>query len=380
MNKNLLLIFIFLCRLITSCEKVPPAEEKFPSEDFIKSGNYLGEYWPTTTWRTCSPGKVGMDEKTLKDLNDEIVLMLRLHVDIHSLLIIRKGYIVAEQYYSDDYGQDSIHTVYSCTKSITSAAMGIAIQEGYIADVEQKVLDFFPEYIPENPDSLKDKITIRNLLTMSSGLEWTEEEYTYNDSRNTFNEWMESDDLVKFVLDRPMAHSPGTSCDYSTGSSHLLSAIIERSVGMKTDSFVQKKIFAPLAITEYYWARDKNGIPYGGNGLRLKPRDMAKFGYLYLKDGQWESGQVIQREWIEESLQPYFHRKYIPDYYYGYQWWVSENEYFAAVGYGGQWIYVIPEYDLVVVYTGMLDEEEFSQISAPERLLQTYILPSVKNR
>jgi len=375
----MILIFLSLCLLIAACESVPQAEEKFPSEYFIKSGNYLGDYWPTGAWRTCSPEKVGMDEEKLKELNDEIVLLLRLHVDIHSLLIIRKGYIVAEQYYSDDYRQDSIHRIYSCTKSVTSAALGIAIHEGYIGSVEQKVLDFFPEYIPENPDSLKDEITLRHMLTMSSGLEWTEEEYSYSDLRNTYNLWMESDDLVKFVLDRPMAYPPGTSCDYNTGGSHLLSAIIERSAGIRTDSFVENKIFKPLAIKEYYWAMDKNGIPYGGNGIRLKPRDMAKFGYLYLKGGQWESDQVIPREWIEESLLPYIHRKYIPDYYYGYHWWVSENNYYAAVGYGGQWIYVIPEYDLVVVYTGMLNEENFSQISAPERLLQTYIIPAVKN-
>jgi hypothetical protein len=135
MNKQLVLFIFSFCLLITACEKVPLVEEKFPSDDFIKHGDYLGDYWPAENWKTCRPAKVGIDEEMLKELNDEIVLMLRLHVNIHSLLIIRKGYIVAEQYYSDEYNQDSIHRIYSCTKSVTSAALGIAIHEGYIADV-----------------------------------------------------------------------------------------------------------------------------------------------------------------------------------------------------------------------------------------------------
>jgi CubicO group peptidase (beta-lactamase class C family) len=146
---------------------------------------------------------------------------------------------------------------------------------------------------------------------------------------------------------------------------------------MKTDSFVQRKIFAPLNITNHYWLKDKNDITYGGNQLRLKPRDMAKFGYLYLKGGKWESDQIIPVEWVEESLQPHIARRYIPDYDYGYHWWVSENHYYAAVGYGGQWIYLIPEYDMVVVFTGQTDDDDSWQTSSPERLLRTYILPAV---
>jgi len=376
-SKYLLSIILGVCLLTAACEKEPAGEEKYPSGDFIKSGDYLGDYWPTENWRTCSPGQVGMDENKLKELNDEIVLMLKDSVAIHSLLITRKGYIVAEQYYSDEYSCDSIHRIYSCTKSFTSAAIGIAIHEGFIADVDQKILDFFPDYEVENPDPLKEEITIRDLLTMTAGLEWNEFEYSYSDLLNTINLWAVSEDQVKYVLDRPMAYTPGTVFEYSTGYSHLLSAIIWRSTGMRTDLFVNEKIFTPLNITGYYWATDSSGIPFGGNGLRLKTRDMAKFGYLYLKSGQWGSGEVVPGEWVEESVQPHIANRFVQGYYYGYQWWVRQNQYFAAVGYGGQWIFVIPELEMVVVYTGLLDQDDSWQTSAPERLLQTYILPAI---
>jgi CubicO group peptidase (beta-lactamase class C family) len=380
MMKKYILSLIAFCLSFTACEKMPVEEEKFPAGAFVKSGEYLGDYWPADEWRTCHPEQVGMDANKLKDLNDEIVLMLRLHVDFHSLLITRKGYIVAEQYYSDQYGQDSLHRIHSCSKSITSAALGIAIGEGYIADEEQAVMDFFPGYIVENPDPMKDEITIRHLLTMSAGLEWYEFEYPYTDERNTYNHWVQSEDLVKFVLDRPMAYTPGTVYEYSTGFTHLLSAIIWRATGMRTDSFVNEKIFKPLNITDYSWPVDRNGIPYGGAGIWLKPRDMAKFGYLYLKEGLWEQNQIVPDAWVEESSLPHIANRFIQGYHYGYHWWVSENRYFAAVGYGGQWLYVIPDYEMVVVFNGMLDDADSWQISAPERLLQTYILPAVNEQ
>ena len=319
-----------------------------------------------------------MDEEKLGKMNEEFAILLELHAAMHSVIVIRKGYIVAEQYYSEEYSKDSLHRIYSCTKSFTSAALGIAMDEGYLSSVDQKIVDFFPEYTLENPDPQKNEITIHDFLTMSAGLEWKEIDYPYDDDRNSYNLWMASDDHVKYVLDRPLAYPPGSQYDYNTGISHVLSAIIGKTTGTRTDEYVRDHIFEPLGISDYYWPRDNQGIPYGGTGLRLKPRDLAKFGYLYLKNGMWEGEQVVPEAWVTASIQPYIQRRYITDYYYGYQWWIDPDGSFSAVGYAGQWLFVVPEHDLVVVFNNNFDESEWLQVSTPARMMEEYILPAVQ--
>lgn len=372
-----ILALTFIAFIIFGCEKEAKEDPQFPSSDFISEGSYMGEYWPTNGWRTCDPGEVGMDVDLLERVNDEILLLQRLHVDIHNVLIIKNGYIVAEQYYSE-YSPDSLHPIYSCTKSITSALMGIALDEGYIESVNEKVLDFFPEYEFENPSEEKQNISIENLLTMSAGFEWYEMEYPYNDDRNTFYQWIRSDDRIQFILDLPLITTPGKVFNYNTGISHVLSAIIQRATGIRTDLFAKEYLFTPLGILDYRWHIDSKNVATGGHGMRLYPRDMAKFAYLYLKNGIWDGEQIVPENWIEESSEAHIQRKYIPELYYGYHWWVKPNNYYNAVGVNGQWIYVIPEYDLVVVFTNNFNEDEYLQVTTPERLLNTYIIPAVK--
>lgn len=367
-----LFIIIFVC----SCEK-ENGNQPYPSSEFISKGYYSGDYWPTEGWRTCKPEEVGMNSEKLKELNEEILLLLKLHIDIHSVLIIKNGYIVAEQYYSDEYGPDSLHPVYSCTKSLTSALIGIAIDKQYIQDENILMTDFFPEYNIENLTNDKQKIALKHMLTMSAGLEWHELDYRYNDERNTFNQWASSDDRVKFVLDRPMTAVPGEKYTYNTGISHVLSAIIKKSTGVRADSFALENIFKPLGIERYYWPIDMHGVAYGGNGVRLLPRDMAKFGYLYLKKGMWNEEQIVPQEWVEISQMKLIKRNDIPDYYYGYHWWVSNENSYSAVGFGGQWITIFPGQNLVVVFTNQFTDGDDFQWSTPERLVKSYILPSI---
>lgn len=364
--------------IIFSCTKESEYDPRFLAKDFVKEGIYEGNYWPTSEWRSCKPEEVGMDSEKLKQLNEEITILLKLHADIHSVLIVKNGYIVAEQYYSDEYNEDSIHRINSCTKSITSALMGIAINKGIISDVNQKMTDFFPEYEIDNLTTDKQNITLEHMLTMSAGLEWYEMEYSYDDERNSYFQWVRSDERVQFVLDLPMTAVPGVDYNYNTGVSHLLSAIIQRKSGMRTDSFAMENLFEPIGVNEFSWFIEPNGIPTGGHGLRLSPRDMAKFGYLYLNNGIWDGTQVVPENWVKESTKTLIQRKYISDFYYGYQWWVSPDGYYCAVGYAGQWIYVVPDLDLVVVFTNSTSESDYLQITTPERLLRTYILPAVK--
>lgn len=377
--KYITLILAYILTLVTthSCEKAE-IDPKYPPGDFIATGSYAGAYWPTAGWRTCAPGEVGMKDSYLEDLNEEVLILLKLHVDIHSVLIVKDGYIVAEQYYSDAYGADSLQRIHSCTKSLVSALVGITIDRGFNLDLDSRMIDFFPEYDIQNMTLDKADITLEDLLTMSAGLEWYELEYPYADERNTFRSWDSSEDKVKFVLDRPMVAPPGEEYSYNTGISQVVSAILQHVTGTRTDSLGVEALFEPLGIDRFVWPLDDQGVAYGGNGVQLTPRDMAKFGYLYLKQGEWEGNQVVPSDWVDVSHQQHIKRKYIPDYYYGYHWWVGEDGTYSAVGYGGQWITIVPEHNLVVVFTnGFVDGDEF-QWSTPERLLHTYILPSLE--
>ncbi|MEN8227306.1 MAG: serine hydrolase [Bacteroidota bacterium] len=369
------LIFIFF--FLTRCEKYEE-DSNFPSTEFIAVGAYQGEYWPTREWRTCAPEEVGMDPKKLRELNEEIILLLEMHVDIHSVLIVKDGYIIAEQYYSEDYSADSLHHIASCTKSITSALLGIAMEKGFLQNVDQHMIDFFPEYEVQNLSEAKESITLEHMLTMSAGLEWYEMEYPYGDDRNTYRQWINQGGGVQFVLDRPMIAVPGEEYSYNTGASHVLSGILQKVTGARTDSFALEYLFTPIGIDNYYWPVDGGGIAYGGSSMRLTPRDMARFGYLYLKNGIWDGARIIPENWVEQSQQKHIARKYIEDYYYGYHWWVSDKNSFSAMGYGGQWITVIPEHNLVVVFTNSFEEGEALQLYTPERLIDTYILPAIE--
>lgn len=374
---SLISTLFFVLLFPQSCEKVNE-DPSFPSEDFIADGPYQGAYWPTVEWRKCAPDEVGMDPQKFRELNEEILLLKELHVDIHTVLVVKDGYIVAEQYYSEDYGIDSLHRIASCTKSITSALLGIALELDLLQGVDQHLLDFFPENEIQNLSDQKKDITLEHMLTMSAGLEWYEMEYPYDDEMNTFRQWMDNGGGIQFVLDRPMVAPPGETYSYNSGISHVLSGILQKVTGERADSFAMEHLFAPIGIDAFYWPVDENGIARGGSSMRLTPRDMAKFGYLYLNHGTWDGKQVIPADWVEISQQPHIHRKYIEDYYYGYHWWVRNDHSYSAVGYGGQWITVIPEHELVVVFTNQFEEGDGLQWSTPERLIDTYILPSIR--
>lgn len=365
-----------LLGVFTGCENYDD-DPVFPASDFIAKGSYEGAYWPTQAWRSCAPEEVGMDPKQLKELNAEIRLLLEMHVDFQSIVIVKDGYIVAEQYYSDDYGQDDLHRIYSCTKSLASAMIGIALEKGFIGSVDEKMVDFFPDHEFQNLTTDKENITLHHLLTMSAGLEWYELEFPYGDDRNTYRQWADGGYGIPFVLDLPTVATPGEEYSYNSGISHVLNGIVQKVSGIRADSFAMENLFTPLGIDDYYWPVDDDGIAFGGSGVRLTPRDMARFGYLYLMNGEWDGEQVVPESWVELSGQQHIARKYISDNYYGYQFWVSNKGHYSAVGYGGQWIMIVPQYNLVVVFNNRFEEGDNLQWNTPERLLETYIIPAL---
>lgn len=309
-----------------------------------------------------------MDSEVLVGMFDYIEQQ---KADVHGVLVVRNGYTVVEAYYHR-YGPNSRHGTASVGKSFTGALVGIAIHEGYIEGVDQKVSDFFPNHSDWQNDPLKQEMTIEHLLTMTSGLDWPETSASYSSSGNIMNQMMRSGDWVRFVLDRSMVTAPGTTFNYSSGASHLLSAIIEEATGMRTISFAREYLFEPIGTSGVSWMTDPRGTAFGAGGLRITLRDLAKFGQLYLQGGVWDGKQVVPAEWVEASVAPQVSAHGAASYY-GYQWWVRGSGIYAAHGYRGRRIFVVPDLEMVVVFTANLSG------NVPSVILSSFIIPAAKS-
>jgi CubicO group peptidase (beta-lactamase class C family) len=250
-------------------------------------------------WSVSSLIAEGMDTGIIEEVTNQIINgEFR---GIHSLAIVKNGSLVHEAYF-EGYQRNSLHTIYSVTKSISSALIGIAIDQDLIQSVEESVFPFFPQYNIQ--DSNKQRIKLSHILTLTTGLDWDEKSFPYSDPRNTETQMIATNDWMKFVLERPIRSQPGIEWVYNTGSVHLLSGIIKQATGQFVDTFTELTLFQPLGIDEYEWNKDPQGFPTTGatqQGLRLKLRDIAKFGYLFLNKGKWKEQQVVSQAWVEES-------------------------------------------------------------------------------
>jgi CubicO group peptidase (beta-lactamase class C family) len=328
---------------------------------------------------SCKKDKIEVSPR--QEIFNEIITQIENHRygDVNSLIIAENDSIIFEKYFNG-YSRETKHSMFSVTKSFTSALIGICLAKGYIDSIDMPVLDFFPQYKDsiENYDSLKAKMTIRNLLTMTSGLKWDEWTTSYNDPENDVIRLIQSNDWIKYVLDRPMAHAPGTFITYNSGVSNLLSGIITKVTGQSARDFARDNLFSYLQITDWSWDNRPDGVSIGGWGLSLRPVDMIKFGQLYLKKGHWNNIQVIPESWVEESIMPHYKMNNWCDY--GYQWWrygdnmgtVNAKGIFFASGRGEQFIWVIPDHKTVVVCTAWNDGQ-----SLLERVLWDYILKAL---
>lgn len=304
------------------------------------------EYWPTGDWKISSPEKHGMDPTRLMIADEFIRERLP---DAFSLLVVKNGYLVFEKYYS--YGSPhKIAVVHSVTKSVTSALTGIALEKGYLEGLDQKLTDFFPEYVTEERDPRKKQITLRHLLTMSAGFEW-------NDRGPSMQNWYTSLNWIEGAIQLPQANSPGEVFNYNSSTSHILSAVLTESTEKSTLDFARENLFEPLGITSAYWHKDPQGYCIGGFGLGLSARDLAKFGFLYLNNGYWDGRSIVPEHWVKESTRQHI-RAFVHPLYgrfgYGYQWWVKDVDgcrSFRAWGRRGQFIVVVPELDLVIAVT-----------------------------
>lgn len=318
----------------------PIFHEFYVSKENSRKEFIRADYWPTHGWRTSAPEEQGMDSSELAELIKDLE-----NYGVRSIVVIRNGYIVLEGY-TYPYTKDTHFNVKSVNKSILSALVGIAIREKLIESVEQSVAELLPEYF-ENADSLKRQITVQDMLTMETGLPSVEEgKYQI--------EWDRSEDWVKHVIDAPMVTSPDTYFDYSTGITHIMSAIITEKSGLDTLEFAQRHLFNSMGIKIQRWTKDPKGIYIGGSEMDMTTRDMAKFGYLYLNMGLWDGQQLVPKEWVESSTKNYVKGTRFGDAVsqYGYWWWLGQD-YYMASGWGGQYIIINPSLNLVVAMTSL---------------------------
>ena len=298
---------------------------------------------------------------------------------IYSTLIIRNGYLVAEKYFNGA-GVHQAKYIASATKSYLSALIGIAKDKGYIKDLNQKMMSFFPEYASENIEPDKYEITIKHLLQMRAG-------YWHDSTDDRWWAWINSPDWIKYMIDLPLENPPDKAWNYSTGSSQILSGILTKSTGKTGVDFAVKYLFDPINSGLASWAKDPQGYNQGGFNMYITPRDMARLGLLYLNNGEFNSTQIVSQNWVMESTKPYSRVKWefgpIINASYGYHWWTGEIKgypIFFATGHGGQNIMIFRDLNMVVVTTTNADigfADSWHQSLATFYFIANHILPAI---
>ncbi len=292
---------------------------------------------------------------------------------LHSLLVAWRGELVLE-HYARGFAAGRLANVKSVSKSLISALVGIALDRRLIQSVETPLSTYFPELLKDSDPKKKD-ITIEDLLSMRSGLEST--------SNRNYGAWVRSRNWVQYVLARPMVSERGTTMEYSTGSSHLLSAILTKVTKSTTHQFLQEALGKPLGVTFARWPRDPQGIYFGGNEMLMTPRQMLAFGELYLRRGRVNGLQVVPQQWVDTSCVARGRSRFSPDQRYGYGWWIREfagHDSCFAWGFGGQYILVFRHLDLVVVTTSTPDvsDERRGHRRMIFDIIESHILPSIE--
>jgi CubicO group peptidase (beta-lactamase class C family) len=308
----------------------------------------LPSVWPTKVWEVSTPEDQGMDSRAIAGLVDDVGTYKQ-----DSVLIVRNGKIVVDAYYAP-YVAGIRHDLRSVTKSFLSTVVGVLAQQGKLESVDRPVLDFFSDRTIANLDDRKKAITVQNLLDMASGIAWVEKDYTPDES---IMRMYASPDPTGFVLDQPMSDPPGEKFYYKGGDPYLLSALINKLTGQNALEFARTEFFASLGITDIRWAPiDKQGVVTGEAGMRLTPHDMAKLGYLYLRDGVWDGKRIIPSAWVERARVGRVTTNFGK---YANLWWsLQDRDAFMALGRHGQFIVVLPKLDVVAVLTGVVPDGE----------------------
>lgn len=314
-------------------------------------------------WKISAPELQDMDTNILSELETHIQRNLP---HMRSLLIARHGVLVYEKYYNGTTADD-LQNMHSATKSVTSALIGIALYQGYVSSLDNKIIDYYKEFKDSINDPRINNITIRHLLTMSSGIDEIPTMFGKDDKNPN-----------KTTLLKELMFNPGSEFKYSSPSSHLLSGILFKTTGISVFKFAEENLFHPLGIKQVIWYSDLNGLQYGCGSSLWRARDLLKFGQLYLNNGKWNEIQIVPSKYVNESV-----KKQISGFFYGsqinygYLWWISNisgYNVFSAEGYGSQILRIIPELEMVVLCTSDWEKPVYFK---HEAIIKDYIIPSV---
>jgi CubicO group peptidase (beta-lactamase class C family) len=340
-NRKSIFLTTFVFILLVSSSGCGPSTNELAAVDFTPIQGL--------DWEISTPEEQGLDP----DLVAELYYDASQQETLYSLLVIKDGYLIAERYFNEG-AVDQKDRLQSVTKSFTSALVGIAIEQGCLSSVDQKLLDFFPEVADEITDPRKEQITIRNMLEMRAG-------YPNEESHEDLWAGLLSGRYPPLIEAFPLVDDPGTRFHYSNLTSNWLGIIVDRACGMSLRDYAEEHLFSPLDMDVGEWGQDAEGHNNGCGDLHLTPRDAAKFGLLYLNDGGYQGNQVIPADWVQDSLKTYsmneaFVKKIgrFRDIGYGYQWWSANTDHHTvnfAWGHGGQLIVLVDEFDLVIVTT-----------------------------
>jgi CubicO group peptidase (beta-lactamase class C family) len=347
----------------------------------------------TQEWPAAAPEIVGLASATLCPMLQW--LNVAKESNVHAMLVVRHGKLVFEHYLSGSdeawgrplgtiaFGPAVRHDERSVTKSVVALLLGIAIDRGLIKSIDEPVLSFFPEYADlRTPE--KDRITLRHLVTMSAGLEWHELDIPYTSAANSEIRMETAPDPYRFALEQPVVAPPGDVWEYNSGATELVGAVLKKAAGKQIDDFARELLFGPLGITDVEWPRNVHGDVIAAGSLRLRPRDLAKIGQLVLQRGDWKGTQVISASWIDAATTPQING--LGTDFYGYFFWIGrslvdrrEIRWSAAVGLGGQRIFIVPELDLVVVMNAGLYKSRMQGL-VPITALNQYVLKAASRQ
>ena len=331
-------------------------------------------------WNRSTPEAQGMNAQRL----DSAFIQAEAAGFIDGLVVIRNGYLVGERYYNG-FTSAVPHNVMSVSKSFLSAITGLALDRGYIDSLEEKVLDYFPEYVYPEMDSAKLDITIRHLLTMRMGIRG-EDADNYGEYWRLYN----SPNWIRATIETPLQYLPGERMTYNTFQTHLLSGIITKATGRSTRVFTTDYLLRPMRIGVDAWEQDPQGYYFGGNSMHFTPQEMAMLGWLYLNDGRLDSVQIVPSAWVALTLSPSTNFTHpnewgeFKNYNYAHLWWLGEfggHAVYLAYGYGGQFVAAFPDLNLVVVSTapGQVDPPTSTvQEMAIFEIIAHYIVPAVE--
>ncbi|RGB68270.1 class C beta-lactamase-related serine hydrolase [Harryflintia acetispora] len=373
MKRTISLLFA-ACLILAACAVQGPAQApreavSAASEVSIASGQPEPESDPEpepeadNSWQLDAPQSHGMDPALFEQLHAALA-----GSQIYAMVTAKDGVLI-DEYYQEGYDESSVFALHSCSKSFTGALVGIAIEQGYFGGVDDLLSDYLPQV--DSLEEGKRQLTLRHLLTHTSGLEW----YEWGGGYSNWREFQSAENWVEYILGRSLVAQPGTLFNYSTGNTHLLSAALTAATGMDELQYAEENLFGPLGMESVEWGRDPQGICDGGNGISMSARDAARFGQLYLQGGSWQGQQLVPANWVEASTSVQNPGPGGRTGQYGYQWWINSfgaknyDTYFAF-GAWGQYIFVVPELDLVTVITSNYPSDSY----APWPYFTDYVL------